>query len=441
MERSNIKFALSKLTLPIAFLLGFIQLYLKTRGEYISPWDEMYHFSYIQYVYEGHIPRYGDVLNTWSRQGFSCYPVWPFGMTTSIPCGEISTPNFYPEGGTNTAAIWPPIYYALVAILLKLVVPFGYDPMVFARLFTVLIWTSGVYAIAINLQKMGVKKINSFGFVLLLCSLPLATFHGAFITPHSMIPLLTSGFLYLYRPLLNSHNLEFKQRFKIIVFSILTIFTVPHAISLVAIFALTDFCAQGLKLLKFKEIRIQLLEFLSKILQLCLPLLPLVVAFLGTKFWTKLQDLRTVSWQDEVSTAAQQVAADPPLTAAQYLEAIWRFFPHTVDAFQFQGTLSTAISQVWMFFFITGVGAIILSNERVNRILFSIMTIIVGIAFSIYLEVTIAVAIAPRYGLSIVFAGFVMAMLSIKNRAASYIFLFATVATYLATLSSIPFKS
>ncbi len=104
----------------VVLVVVAIPLLIRTRESQIAPWDELYHLSYVQYVYEGSIPKPGDALNTWSREVFSCRPVYPFGVMTFVPCGEIGEPLNYPEGGTNTAGYWPPIYYGVVALLVRL---------------------------------------------------------------------------------------------------------------------------------------------------------------------------------------------------------------------------------------------------------------------------------------------------------------------------------
>src|SRR4029077_5460427 len=113
----------------------------------VSFYDEGSHLSYVQYVASGHIPHIGDTLNTWGREVYSCHSVFPVGVVTSVPCGEIGAPGAYPGGGTFTSAGWPPSFYAYAAVFVRVLGVVGVDPLYAARVAACLLLALGAAAV------------------------------------------------------------------------------------------------------------------------------------------------------------------------------------------------------------------------------------------------------------------------------------------------------
>jgi hypothetical protein len=177
-------------SLAVGVLVGALQLERASSGT-ISPYDEGYHLSYVQYVGQGHLPHIGDPLNTWSREAFSCHPVFPFGDVTSVPCGEIAAPGEYPEGGTNTAAGWPPPYYAYAAVVTRFLALVGVEPLYGARTASALLWAAGAAALVLVARRFGGNLAAAASAGLVAGAIPAANTLGAFVTPHSAQLLLS----------------------------------------------------------------------------------------------------------------------------------------------------------------------------------------------------------------------------------------------------------
>jgi hypothetical protein len=414
----------------LIFLLSFISMGQKATSEYISPWDEMYHMSYIQYVYEGHIPKQGDPMNTWSREGFSCKPVYPAGMHTGIPCGQVGPPDQYPEGGTNSASGWPPVYYSTVALLLKIPLSVSFHPIPFARVITAFLWSSGVALIALSGIRRKQNKYAILAVSLVISSLPFAYFHGSFVSPHSMIPLLVGGILSL--------DIEREKRnwglrssfFALLIFGVFSGLTVPQFSPIVGVVAFawlvdhwkSDSSAIGRRVLGGTSI-----------------LAAAGSTFVIYRIWGDIQSSRATAWPSDVSVAAGQVAIETPWTRASIMESIWRFFPHAIDQYMYLGPTEYFFSQSWSFVLLAATGALLFSSKGHFKYL-AIGLVGFGIIYSVYAEWISVAPVPARYGISLVVLGFALIPNAIKTRGASLGILVLASFTYLYFFSLSPFS-
>ena len=147
--------------------------------------------AWLQYIASGHLPHPGDAMNTWSREAFSCHRVFPYGQVTAIPCGDVAAPSNYPEGGTNTASGWPPLYYVVAAVFVRLTSLVGMDHLYGARLASASLWALGAAALVALAARRGASLTAAVSAGLLCGVIPVATVLGAFVTPHSAQLLLS----------------------------------------------------------------------------------------------------------------------------------------------------------------------------------------------------------------------------------------------------------
>jgi hypothetical protein len=415
--------------LVAVLLLSFSSLASKSMSEQISPWDEMYHLSYIQYVYDGHLPRPGDALNTWAREGFSCKPVYPFGATTDVPCGQIAEPFRYPEGGTNSASGWPPVYYSAVAIMLKIPMLFGSHPIAYTRLFTALLWSMGVTLIAYASLKRNLRKSAVLAISLIISSLPFAFFHASFITPHAMIPLLLG--LGLLADQLREQNIWSFRKSALILFAyaVIASLTVPQFSPIVVIIG---------SIWVIDEIQRGGANFRNQWRKILLFVLASSSTFISYKFWGFIQNRRTISWDNSVNASAGQTLIDMPWTRSAIMESIWRFIPHSVDRYQFIGPVESFLSESWSYFLLAGLGALVcgLAGHIRNS---AIALLIVGIGYSLYMQRMAVAPVPARYGISLVLFGFALIPHVLKSRAVSYTVLMLAACTYLFCFNLTPF--
>ena len=414
----------------LIFLLSFSSMGQKAASVYISPYDEMYHMSYIQYVYEGHIPKQGDPMNTWSREGFSCKPVYPGGIYTGIPCGQVGPPDHYPEGGTNSAIGWPPVYYSTVALLLKLPLMVSFHPILFARVITAFLWSSGVALIALCGIRRKQNKFAILAVSLVISSLPFAYFHGSFISPHSMIPLLVGGILLL--------DIEREKRnwglrssfFALLIFGVVSALTVPQFSPIVGVIAfawiVNNWKSDSGSLGRYLIAGTSILAAAGS-------------TFVTHRIWAVIQSSRATAWPSDVNVAAGQVVIETPWTRTSIMESIWRFFPHTIDQYQFLGPTEYFFSQSWSFILLAATGAVLFGSITHFKYLASAL-VGLGVIYSVYVEKVAVAPVPPRYGLSLVILGFALIPSALKSRADSVGILVLASCTYLYFFSLMPFS-
>jgi len=295
----------------------------RTRTALISPYDEMYHLSYIQYLFNWHLPQIGDTLNTWAREGFSCHPVFPFGNVTGVACGKIGAPGLYPEGGTNTAAGWPPIYYGISAGVVRVLGWFGVSPFEAARLASSMFLAAGAGVLALASRRLGAGRLSTIGAVLLLVAAPVSDVLGSFVTPHSATLLLGSLCLLFVAWAVEVGRSPLRVAIVGAALGALCSLTQPHAIVGVAI--------AGLAIAAVSMRRAGAGSVDGRLVGASAGLVGPVVAILVYGAWTKLQDARTVPYPDGVNLGGVSKLPDDAVSIlTEVLGKAWYFLPGTL---------------------------------------------------------------------------------------------------------------
>jgi hypothetical protein len=409
----------------VVLVVVAIPLLIRTREPQIAPWDELYHLSYVQYVYEGSIPKPGDALNTWSREVFSCRPVYPFGVMTFVPCGEIGEPLNYPEGGTNTAGYWPPIYYGVVALLVRLQSLVMSDPFIAARQATAMIWAVGVATVAVGARRLGASLGSITLIAAVLSSLPAAYFHSAFVTPHASGPLLVGLALMLFTSSWSGR----RRALGWIGMAALTALTVPHAVGGFAAVAL----AEALRSVSRFDWRSEGLRR-GVITRLAPASMAVVTAAVISTGWSRLQGGRFSGWAAGTNPDLAQSAPADPLTLDVALGAFWRFLPHSLDWVQFSSPTALFLSSTWALILVGGLGAVLLGERSptMKQLLpLAGALVVVSILFSIYIENYMLVPVQSRYGMTLIIVGLAITAASIRRTGAVVTTAGLSVVTYL----------
>jgi hypothetical protein len=169
-----------------------------------SPFDEHTHLSYVQYAYSRIIPADGYQMNWWAKQAFSCHPHAMYGAMTPVPCGSLAPGRFYPTGGTNTSATWPPLYFMIVGVLMRIPMLWIHDPLYAARFITAILWSTGAAWLAFQSWKL--TKVKTVGFTIagLLVALPTFFYFTSNVSPHSLNTLLFASGLFISTRIVSS---------------------------------------------------------------------------------------------------------------------------------------------------------------------------------------------------------------------------------------------
>jgi hypothetical protein len=382
-----------RLTISLAVFIFLFFLYLlKVNTAYISPWDEMYHLSYIQYVFNWHLPVIGDTLNTWSQAGFNCRDVFPYGRTTPYSCGQFITDIVnYPEAGKNTAAIWPPVYYFVAAIWQHFFLHFIADPILSARIFSAFIWSLGFAFLTWESYSFHRKNLTMFILsILALGTFSASVYQAVFITPYSTLPMLIYGFLKIINRVQSQSYINTAFFIKIALFQFIAVLTVPHIIpcliiTLVAILIYADTSKRNF-LLTFAVFSTSILITLT---------------------WQFLQKARATDLQD------YQSLVDPARTVLASLSRIGSVFPQGILGYQFD-SFGQILVATWFSYLIFSLWISILvskSNKQEVRF-FSISVVLLG-SYSVFLDLFLKFAVPPRYGLS---GFYLMSLLVLRHK-------------------------
>jgi hypothetical protein len=318
----------------------------------ISPYDEGYHLSYVQYIASGHLPHNGDALDTWSREAFSCHQVFPYGQVTQVPCGHVAAPKFYPEGGTNTAAGWPPLYYVFAAVVTRVGMLFGAEPLTGARLASVLLWTAGCVLLVLLVRRFGGRLEAAVAVGLLAGAIPVAAQLGAFVTPHSAQLLLSVALTWIALDLARRERLTVRDMAVPAMASLVAVLTVPHALVAVLVVALT--------LVLAAPVRRQAVQRLAVATAVGL------AGLIGYQGWQMLVSARSAPFGSDVNLAGTTALTPPGSTAPinTLLEQWTHFWPGAVsgDALGYL-TPENFIAGIAVLLAVAGAGAALLAPE------------------------------------------------------------------------------
>jgi hypothetical protein len=431
------------------FLLSTTLSFARADDPFVSQWDELYHLSYVQYVTQGTIPANGYPMNDWSKSAFSCYPVSLIGMTTDVPCGELGAGSRYPTGGTNTAALWPPVYYILTAaIMIPVTFLLGIDGGLFAaRYATGIIWALGISLLSLIILRKSRSFVLGAIFSLLSTSLSLFGQSASFVSPHSTVPLLLALGLMLSFWLEGQVSAYKEKRLSgpfpplgliravglwLAVagsFGLLVGLTVPHSFPLLLVIGVFVF----LGVVGSNNLRLT-----SKInwgfATILVSGLSLIGFLLAYRFWGWQLALRSVDYPADVNTAAMDIGVQGsyPSRLEQVLSLWWEFWPQGLSNPWLQGTIAIFVENFWIFvlpaLIITALATLGIQHwlTRISLGLIIAAPIASNLAF-----LTLQISLPERYGLVIVLLG----LFGIANENIGKVFrvvlLVAAISTYI----------
>jgi hypothetical protein len=378
-----------ELMAPFFVSLGvFLVLLTKLYEKLISPWDEIYHLGYIQYLYNFSLPKMGDQILEWSKYAFSCYPVHSYGMTTSVSCGAQASSDVFPELGRNVAANWPPLYYWLSSIWMRVFGANQENALFIGRSFSAFIWSigAGVFCYAlISRNKLPKKTAVSLAIVLAL--LPMGLFQGVFVTPHSMLLVLVST-IYLFAT--SPRLMTIRGLSSLILVATLSVLAVPHilpALFFITLRTFSSFYFDRLKTPKYHVVFIFSITF---------------IPFLAVTIWEKFQEFRELDVEIAVQPSSQ-------FTLNQIPRAIFTFIPHSIDGYQFLNEAQFFVSYVMgIVLFILIFRSLVDPATPLSGRLDSIFILSVSVVSSIAAHILRDIVIPPRYGISIVLLAFLI---------------------------------
>jgi hypothetical protein len=357
------------LTLPRAF------------SPFVSPYDEGYHLSYLQYVFNWVIPADGYSMNTWAKAAYSCHPVGSLGAVTPMPCGTLGEGKFYPEGGTNTASIWPPVYYVLVAALMRIPLLLVDNPLLAARLATGFLWALGVALIAIQLSPRKYGSFLALGVTMLLVSLPTFYAYTSFVSPHALNTLLVALALFVSNKIeasLRASALAHRDKsrlewlggalkepwnFALIGLAVVCGFSIPQSLTLVAITALFTL----LRIFNVEGVPLRARWSTTLVVGLS-GALAAATFYLTYMIWGWQQHARAITAEAGTNQAAASIGP-PDATYSSLVDRItqrwWSFWPNALSP-QYPSTKWTDQSiNLWVFILLgLSITAIVIWNRR-----------------------------------------------------------------------------
>lgn len=395
---------------------------------FTSPFDEHTHLSYVQYAYSWVIPAEGYPMNSWAKAAFSCHPHAIYANLTEIPCGTIADGKFYPTGGTNTSQTWPPIYFFLVAILMRIPMIWISDPLFSARFVTAILWSLGTAWIGLQVWKL--TNTKSFGIAVsaLLVALPTFYYFTSNVSPHSLNPLLIATALAISTKIVgvvssfgdirdteapgNAWTYLFRSKW-IYLFAILGLilaFAVPQSLTIIGFSVLfTVLWIFNLEKINLKQ-KLIFSVFVSAAGAVSTFLFTRVFAFWQWQVWA-----RAIPVSTEVDPGLANV--DPPKTEyispiVMFFNRLWSFWPEGLNPGFPQGKDVSAVIGVWGFILAgLSVTAIVIwkKSDWLGPLMLSLL--IAAPVFSIAYNLIFTTDVPVRYG--IVFP--ILGILSLAN--------------------------
>ncbi len=409
------------LSLAVGAAVAALQVH-RSLVDSISPYDEGYQLSYVQYVSQGHLPHVGDALNTWSRQAFSCHPVFPFGAVTAVPCGQTAAAGAYPEGGTNTAAGWPPMYHAFAAVVTKLLQVVGVEPLHGARVASALLWATGAALLVFVASRFGAPPAAAAAAGLLAGAIPVATTLGAFVSPHSaqllLSVLICATVLSLMR---TTGRLTGKHLTAALLVPVIAVMTVPHALVAITIayLGLLFFWAQALMRRRGLP-QLWWMTFAGPVLALA--------AYEG---WSASSTSRATAYAAGTNAVQAQNLADP--RGDSLLQPLigqwWHFWTGSVtgDTLGF-GNWELLVSQGAVILIAGALGVALLTPDPGARVRALAIGFVVGAPLTSWaFDRVFAFAVPARYGASVIGVGLLLLALTTARRPARVLLFLAVV--------------
>jgi hypothetical protein len=442
--------------LALVFLLTFLLSSLHAFFPVTSAWDEHSHLSYVQYAFEWRIPHEGSPLNSWAMEAFSCHLHEFYGYMTQVPCGEIGVPTQYPAGG-NTAAAWPPVYYMLVAVLMRIPLVFISDPLIAARIATAFIWSVGITWLSLQLFRKARRFSLALAFAFVTVSIPAFTQFSSFVSPHALNPLLVAGGLYVSdrfvgslrlsqspradsESVLHLRTLVFNKWFVLFaIFGAISALSIPHSVSVVLIFGLYLVLATWQKL--FVNIR-----FTNKVavtfLELALTTLPF---FAATFFWQWIHKIRTLDVPAFPAQNPEISTSDTPLSVPGVFSTIvgkfWEFWPSSLQAQWPSGDSALFIQNIWVNIILAlSLGAVLFWKAKSWLSSLMLSLFLVAPVMAVLFDLAFTFPVPKRYALGIALIGLIsLASSRIPDKIGKGLFLLALL-TYLSSFVLDPLK-
>ena len=417
-----------------------------------SAWDEQSHLSYVQYAFNWRIPREGAPLNDWGMSAFSCHLHQFYGQMTGVPCGQLGLPAQYPAGG-NTAAFWPPIYYFLVAVSMRLPLLVIEDPLFAARLSTALIWSLGIAWISLLLLKKTGKVMPALSFTFITVSLPIFVQYSSFVSPHAMNPILIATGLYLSdravadydtnlqnrRALKLSGNAFTRNKWFLLIscYSAVCALVIPQSITFVVIFGVYILIRKVQKTLPTFSLSRSLR--LGGISLLC-TVLPFSLATIAWQFIHSIRKLDIPAIQESTNSGAEETQTKVNLFAT-VIDKFWDFWPGALQAEWPSGNVALFFQNTWFLIIVAlAFGAILFwkKNNWLSSLMFAML--LVAPVFSIAFSMVFTFPVPKRYALGVAIVAF-LAIANSRLTKPSTIALFSfAVFTYTASFLLDPLK-
>ena len=352
----------------------------------VSPWDELYHLAYVQYMYNFNIPQPGNELLSWSKYAFTCFPVHPYGFTTALSCGTDGPPEAFPAAGRNVAAIWPPIYYALTSTWMRLFGTNDETALFIARSFSTFVWSIGAGLFCYTLiARNKLNKETAVAISLLVAILPMGIFQSVFVTPYSLMLILVSG---LYLIATSKYSMSFKGLNHIVVFATISLLAIPHIFPVVFFLTLRMLFKYWVE----NEKRSKVFIFFI----LCTSIIPFDVIAL----WQKIQESRQLE-------VVMPIPPLNPFTLDQLPRALFTFIPHSIDGYQFMDRWQSLISYILsILFLVLLLKPLMGSTSPTSAKLDAFLLLSISCVFGVLYQVAFGFTIPPRYGLPLIFVSF-----------------------------------
>ena len=436
----------------LVFVLSLVSLVWQARSPYISLWDEMYHLSYVQYVFEGPlIPAPLQEMGSWSRYIFSCAEVYPNGFVTSLQCGTILPLEAFPEAGRNSAAHWTPIYYFLTATLMVPILGaldlFQWnsgDYWLAARIATATLWSLGCVALYLIVGKIYKSKVSGASVALLASSLPFVFYNGSFVTPYALAP-LTAAVIFIVAFQLSAVSTKATSFINVVLLLglvALSVWALPQNFLLVAILGLS------LQVTHFARARAIDCEergsSIWKVQNFLMPSLFLLSGIFGYGLynrWNVFQQGRSFPHPNLPSGSF----TEPLDNTFSYIESFQFFFwygwPKSLYSWPFLDSTELAIGAFWGM--ISSVGiiyALFLRNQRPFIFSTAVSLLLIAPLTGIFYDITLPFGPPTRYFLPIALLGLTFIGIFQKIPMLRNIIFGLCVVTYFGSFALVPFQ-
>jgi hypothetical protein len=370
-----------------SLIVGFVCL-SKIFKKLVSPWDELYHLAYVQYLYNFKIPQPGDEILSWSKYAFTCFPVHPFGFTTSLNCGAEGSAAAFPELGRNVASGWPPLYYTMSSIWMRFFSANDASSLFVARSFSAFAWSLGAGFFCYTLiSRNRLPKEAAVSLSLLVAILPMGIFQSTFVTPNSMLLILVS---IMYLSATSPNLISFKNLMQSILIFTLAILTIPHILPVIGFFTLRLLIHYWIG---YKSKSKVLIFYIA-----CTSLIP----FAAFTLWAKFQGNRSI----DVVTATQPIS---PFSWDQFSRYLFTFIPHSIDGYQFLNQWQFLISYVFSILLLALIFKPLVNSESpLKSKVDTLLLLALSCFFGVIEHFALAINIPPRYGLSLIFVTFLV---------------------------------